>query len=79
MTSDEFFENNEIYFDCIFIDALHIYEQVRKDILNSVKFLNTHGIIIIHDCLPKKIWNQIGNELQEDLISLQIKEREKST
>ena len=59
MTSDEFFENNEIYFDCIFIDALHIYEQVRKDILNSVKFLNNHGIIIIHDCLPKKIWNQI--------------------
>ena len=59
MTSDEFFENNEIYFDCIFIDALHIYEQVRKDILNSVKFLNAHGIIIIHDCLPKKIWNQI--------------------
>jgi len=32
---------------------------VRKDILNSVKFLNAHGIIIIHDCLPKKIWNQI--------------------
>ena len=59
MTSDEFFENNKIYFDCIFIDALHIYEQVRKDILNSVKFLNVHGIIIIHDCLPKKIWNQI--------------------
>ena len=59
MTSDEFFENNEIYFDCIFIDALHIYEQVRKDILNSVKFLNNHGIIIIHDCLPNKIWNQI--------------------
>ena len=59
MTSDEFFKNNETYFDCIFIDALHIYEQVRKDILNSVKFLNAHGIIIIHDCLPKKIWNQI--------------------
>ena len=59
MTSDDFFENNKIYFDCIFIDALHIYEQVRKDILNSVKFLNNHGIIIIHDCLPKKIWNQI--------------------
>ena len=47
MTSDEFFKNNEIYFDCIFIDALHIYEQVRKDILNSIKFLNANGIIII--------------------------------
>tara|TARA_B100000686_G_C16699673_1_gene922610 strand:- start:186 stop:860 length:675 start_codon:yes stop_codon:yes gene_type:complete len=59
MTSDDFFKSNKFFFDCIFIDGLHIYEQVRKDILNSIKFLNPHGIIIIHDCLPSKIWNQI--------------------
>jgi len=59
MTSDEFFTKNKNYFDCIFIDGLHIYEQVIKDILNSVKFLNKNGIIIVHDCLPLKIWNQI--------------------
>ena len=59
MTSDEFFKNNSKNFDCIFIDGLHIYEQVRKDILNSIKFLNNNGIIILHDCLPNKIWNQI--------------------
>ena len=59
MTSNEFFEKNKIFFDCIFIDGLHIYEQVRKDILNSIEFLNSNGIIIIHDCLPSKIWNQI--------------------
>ena len=59
MTSNDFFKNNEIFFDCIFIDGLHIYEQVRIDILNSIKFLNPNGIIILHDCMPLKIWNQI--------------------
>ena len=59
MTSDEFFSQNNEKFDCIFIDGLHIYEQARQDILNSVKFLKPDGIIILHDCLPNKIWNQI--------------------
>ncbi len=59
MTSDDFFSDNKNYFDCIFIDGLHVYEQARKDILNSLKFLNDGGIIILHDCLPLKIWNQI--------------------
>lgn len=58
-TSDIFFEKNNINFDCIFIDGLHIYDQAKKDILNSIKFLKNNGIIILHDCLPSKIWNQI--------------------
>ena len=58
-TSSDFFKNNKNFFDCIFIDGFHIYEQVREDILNSIKFLSPNGIIIIHDCLPLKIWNQI--------------------
>ncbi len=59
MTSDDFFKTNKIFFDCIFIDGLHIYEQTRRDVLNSIKFLSTDGVILIHDCLPSKIWNQI--------------------
>tara|TARA_B100000029_G_scaffold485842_1_gene539568 strand:- start:4057 stop:4737 length:681 start_codon:yes stop_codon:yes gene_type:complete len=58
-TSDEYFKTNTKKFDCIFIDGLHIYEQARKDIINSIKFLDTNGVIILHDCLPTKIWNQI--------------------
>ena len=59
MTSDDFFKNNNEKFDLIFLDGLHTYEQTIKDIDNSLKFLNDHGVVIIHDCLPKKIWNQI--------------------
>ena len=59
MTSDEFFKNNKKNLDIIFLDGLHTYEQTIKDIDNSLNFLNEKGVIIIHDCLPKKIWNQI--------------------
>ena len=59
MTSDEFFKKNHSYFDIIFLDGLHTYEQTIKDINNALKFLNEKGTIIVHDCLPKKIGNQI--------------------
>ena len=57
-TSDQFFESNKVYFDCIFIDGLHKYNQVKKDILNSLKFLNKGGIILLHDCLPNNFYAQ---------------------
>jgi hypothetical protein len=59
MTSDEFFFKNKKNFDIVFLDGLHTYEQTIKDINNSLKVLNNKGVILIHDCLPKKIWNQI--------------------
>ena len=58
MTSDKFFSENNYTFDLIFIDGLHVYEQVLKDINNSLKVLNNNGVILIHDCLPSKIWHQ---------------------
>ena len=57
-TSDKFFKKNLKKFDCIFIDGLHEYSQVRKDILNSIEILNKDGIIILHDCLPPSISHQ---------------------
>ena len=53
MTSDEFFKDNNLFFDVIFIDGLHTYEQCSKDVINSMKFLNKDGIIILHDMLPR--------------------------
>ena len=51
-TSDNFFKKNNMKFDIIFIDGLHEYEQVKKDITNSLLFLNDNGVIFLHDCMP---------------------------
>jgi hypothetical protein len=56
ITSDAFFEliegHNEIKYDLIFIDGLHEYFQVKKDIENSLKHLQPNGFIVMHDCNP---------------------------
>lgn len=53
LTSDEFFAKNKETFDIIFIDGLHHYEQVLKDINNSLNCLTPGGVIVMHDCLPQ--------------------------
>lgn len=57
VTSDEFFQTNQRKYDIIFIDGLHIDEQVERDILNSLRFLNEGGSIVLHDCNPPDIWH----------------------
>ena len=57
-TSDEFFRENKKKFDIIFIDGLHIYNQVKKDILNSVSCLKEEGIVLVHDCMPDSLSKQ---------------------
>ncbi|CAM3663408.1 class I SAM-dependent methyltransferase [Flavobacterium gelidilacus] len=65
MTSDVFFQkltnndilNNEIKFDVIFIDGLHLADQVDRDILNALKFIKDDGFIVLHDCSPPSEWH----------------------
>jgi hypothetical protein len=52
-TSDEFFEQNNRIFDIVFIDGLHLCEQVIKDVINSLNVLSEGGFVVLHDCLPK--------------------------
>jgi hypothetical protein len=52
-TSDDFFKDNQIQFDVVFIDGLHTYEQVRQDVINSLKSLKDGGWIALHDLLPR--------------------------
>ena len=52
MSSDEFFEKNDLKFDLIFIDGDHDCNQVEKDIKNSWYSLNKGGIIALHDVRP---------------------------
>ena len=65
-TSDNFFSTNQENFDMIFIDGLHEYSQVMKDIQNSLKFINKRGVILLHDCLQRTIWNQITPRINSD-------------
>lgn len=56
MTSDEFFKKipEDQMYDIVFIDGLHIKDQVLRDVENSLKHLLPGGSIVLHDCSPLK-------------------------
>lgn len=63
-TSDTFFslmDKGEILpglqFDLIFIDGLHLAEQVDRDIANALRHLKDSGFILLHDCNPPSEWH----------------------
>jgi hypothetical protein len=60
MTSDDFFyfldvQEDPRKYDVVFIDGLHKSYQVKTDIVNSLRYLNPNGYIILHDCNPPDI------------------------
>jgi len=65
MTSDLFFEelrqglilDKDVKFDVIFIDGLHLADQVDKDIINALDFIKDDGFIVLHDCNPPTEWH----------------------
>ena len=57
MTSDDFFSFMDKtrptdQFDLVFIDGLHLAEQVERDVENSLRFLSPKGTLVLHDCNP---------------------------
>ena len=57
ITSDAFFENETALLeqhpvDVALIDGLHTYEQVVRDVENTVRHLKDDGVIFLHDCNP---------------------------
>lgn len=57
MSSDDFFNQNKESFDIIFIDGLHEYDQIRKDVVNALKCVHPNGWILLHDMLPRN-WTE---------------------
>lgn len=65
MTSDTFFASlmqgdvlsPDIRFDVIFIDGLHLAEQVDRDIKNSMDYIKESGFVVLHDCNPPTRWH----------------------
>lgn len=53
-TAEEFFKQNELKFDLVFIDAYHEYSHVLHEATESMKVLAPHfGAIVFHDMSPK--------------------------
>lgn len=65
LTSDSFFDlldkgellSVDIRFDVIFIDGLHLADQVERDIENSLRYLKDDGFVLMHDCNPPSEWH----------------------
>ncbi len=62
LTSDDFFATNKRKFDLVFIDGLHLADQVVKDIYNSLAVLEPGGTILMHDCSPAKEERQVREQ-----------------
>jgi hypothetical protein len=67
MTSDVFFGSycGNRRFDLIFVDGLHLEDQVTKDFHNSLAHLNEGGIIVLHDCNPPNEVRQLEHPIAE--------------
>lgn len=63
--SDDFFESLKSgtiqmpvdEFDVIFIDGLHLADQVYRDIMNAMKLISQEGYIVLHDCSPPTVFH----------------------
>lgn len=53
LESDAFFRQNSKTFDVIWVDGLHTYDQIRRDVVNSIASLSKGGWVGIHDLLPR--------------------------
>lgn len=85
MSTDDFFQNlnlgildidKNFKWDVIFIDANHLADFVKKDILNSLQHLSDNGIIFLHDVLPVKYEHQTeygGNQTAWKVIPYLLK------
>ena len=52
-TTDHFFTITNYNPDLIFIDADHHYEQVKKDLENTLRIMSDDAIILLHDTDPE--------------------------
>lgn len=39
-------------FDIVLIDGLHTFRATLEDCLNSLAYLDSSGVIVVHDCYP---------------------------
>ena len=68
-TSDDFFASGLLdrlayKIDLAFLDGLHLFEYLLRDFINTEKYMQPSGTILMHDCVPfnvvtqKREWNR---------------------
>jgi hypothetical protein len=74
MTSDAFFSQIRLpfQFDVVFVDGLHTYQQVLRDVENSLSRLTQNGIIVMHDCNPISVSAAYPAASYEEVCSLNL-------
>ena len=77
-TSDDFFNKRKSMLqkkyrlDVVLIDGLHTFEASLRDVLNSLEYLNSEGVIIMHDCYPPNIASAKPANSYDDALKLEI-------
>jgi hypothetical protein len=64
VTSDEYFGsivNSSKFFDVIFLDGLHTFEQTLRDLLNSIQHLAPQGVVVVDDVVPSSFHASLPN------------------
>lgn len=57
-TSDDFFASNVAsklgaVIDLAFLDGMHLFEFLLRDVIGTEKLCSTDGLIVLHDCCPR--------------------------
>jgi hypothetical protein len=63
-TSDQFFmtEASEPAFDIVFIDGLHTFEQVVRDLSNTIIRTHKKSVILLDDTVPDDVYSAIPDQ-----------------
>lgn len=67
-TSDAFFESgfaerNDIRFDFAFLDGLHHFEVLLRDVMNAERLMAPGGVIALHDCCPSSVEMTVRDQI----------------
>ncbi|GGJ31517.1 class I SAM-dependent methyltransferase [Neoroseomonas lacus] len=70
MTSDRFFAEaaGTAPFDIVFIDGLHVFEQVVRDLTNTLAWTGWRSAILIDDTIPNDVFSALPS--QRDALRL---------
>lgn len=79
-TSDEYFASLDpsARFEVIYLDGLHLFEQILRDLINSLSFLTDDGIIVIDDVCPTSYHSSLANPKHVHVVKNALKSDDKN-